>query len=413
MRAALPPVNEVGQTMHARRAVLRNLRTGEVNFTRTQKVIFGRPVAEVLAEQVAHRGARRVFLVTSNTLATATDAIARIKAALGHQFAGLVHGIRPHAPRSDVLRIVAGARTAQADLLVSVGGGSVTDATKVASLALAHDVRHVDDFEALYVRVDAEGRAVNPVTRGPDVRIIAVPTTLSGGEFNPRSGASDEARNHKQGYDHPDMAPVAIILDPALTLHTPEWVWLSTGVRAIDHAAEILASHLSNDFADGLAASALLFLQEGLTRVKAHPQDLAARLKCQIGVWQAMLAIVGGVPMGASHAIGHVLGGTCGVAHGHTSCVMLPWVMQWNAAHNPARQQRIAELLGRPGDSAADALHDLIAGLGMPRTLAEVGVTPAQFPVVAQYALHDLWLRTNPRPIKTQADVLEILNLAA
>ena len=104
-----------------------------------------------------------------------------------------------------------------------------------------------------------------------------------GGEFNPRSGATDERTQHKQGYGHPAMVPVAIILDPALAVHTPEWVWLSTGVRAVDHTVETLASHRSNDYADGLADSALRLLVEGLARVKADPSDLEGRLKCQIG----------------------------------------------------------------------------------------------------------------------------------
>lgn len=389
------------------------LRYGEVNFSQTRKVVFGQAARDVLPAQADRLGMKRVLLVASHSLVTQTSAIRELEDALGSCHAATVSGIRPHAPRSDVLRIVEAARAADADLLISIGGGSVTDATKVALLALANDVRDVDDFEAIRVHVDASGRATDPDVRGPDALMIAVPTTLSGGEFNPRSGASDEAKNHKQAYDHPDMAPVAVVLDPELTLHTPEWAWLSTGVRAVDHAAEMLASLLSNDFADGLAASSLQLLNEGLNRTKADPSDVGARLKCQIGVWQSMLAIVGGVPMGASHAIGHVLGGSCGVSHGHTSCIMLPAVMQWNIDWNRDRQQRISELLGRPGISAAEALHDLIAGLGMPRRLADVDVGPDQFPMIAQYAMHDLWLRTNPRPISTPDDVMEILRIAA
>src|SRR3546814_513796 len=137
-------------------------------------------------------------------------------------------GIAPHAPRSDVLRAVEAARAVDADLIVSIGGGSVIDATKIAALALKHDIRRVEDFEPLRTRVDADGQAVNPLTEGPDIRVVCVPTTLSGGEFNPRSGATDERAQHKQGYGHPAMVPVAIVLDPALAVHTPEWVWLSS-----------------------------------------------------------------------------------------------------------------------------------------------------------------------------------------
>ena len=79
-------------------------------------------------------------------------------------------------------------------------------------------------------------------------------------------------------------------------------------------------------------------------RVKADPGDLEGRLKCQIGAWQSMISIIGGVPMGASHAIGHILGGTCDVPHGYTSCVMSPYVLAWNAEHDASRQARTLAL---------------------------------------------------------------------
>src|SRR3546814_20719165 len=130
------------------------------------------------------------------------------------------------------------------------------------------------------------------------------------------------------------MVPVAIVLDPALAVHTPEWVWLSTGVRAVDHCVETLASYRSNDYADGLADSALRLLVEGLARVKADPRDLEGRLKCQIGAWPAMMPVLAVVPMGASHAIGHVLGGTCRVPPGSTPCPLSPPGLAWHAAHD-------------------------------------------------------------------------------
>jgi alcohol dehydrogenase class IV len=204
-----------------------------------------------------------------------------------------------------------------------------------------------------------------------------------------------------------------VILDPAITVHTPEWLWLSTGVRAVDHAVETLASYQSNDFANGLADSALRLLVEGLPRVKADPGDLEGRLKCQVGAWQSMISIIGGVPMGASHAIGHILGGTCNVPHGYTSCVMSPYVLAWNAEHDDSLQRRIRDCLGGTHATAADCLDAFIRSLGMPRTLKEVGVEADQFQKVAEYTMLDIWGRTNPRPVRSPADILEILRRAA
>jgi maleylacetate reductase len=281
------------------------------------------------------------------------------------------------------------------------------------ALLIRHDVRSVEAFDPLRTRVDDDGAVRNPITVGPDIRVVCVPTTLSGGEFNTLSGATDEATHHKQGYEHRSMAPIMVVLDPALTVHTPEWLWLSTGVRAVDHAVETLASDKSNYFADGMAASALTLLGEGLPRSKADPRDLDARLMCQVGAWQSMISIIGGVPMGASHAIGHILGGTCDVPHGYTSCVMSPYVLAWNAKYDDSRQARISQCLHRPGTPASLALDEFIRTLGMPRTLSEVGVGPERFQQIAEFTMLDIWGRTNPRPVRSPDDILEILTAAA
>ena len=232
----------------------------ELRFTRTERVTMGNPAAEVLVEQADAMGASRVFLLASKTLRQETDEIAKIENALGDRHAATFSGIASHAPRTDVLAATNAARDARADLIVSIGGGSVTDAAKIVALLLKHDVRSIEDFEPLRTYVTEEGAVVNPITAGPDVPVICVPTTLSGGEFNALSGATDEATQHKQGYEHRDMAPVMVVLDPRITVHTPEWLWLSRSVGR--PPVETLSSDKSNDFANGLAESALGLLVE-------------------------------------------------------------------------------------------------------------------------------------------------------
>lgn len=385
----------------------------ELRFTRTERVTMGVPTAEAIADQANQMGCNKVFLLASTTLREQTDEIQKIEAALGARHVGTYSGIAPHAPRSDVLKAADAARAVGTDLIVSVGGGSATDSAKIVALLIKHDVRSVEAFEPLRTFVTDAGEVINPITVGPDIPVICVPTTLSGGEFNALSGSTDEVTQHKQGYEHRNMAPVMVVLDPAITLHTPEWLWISTGVRSVDHAVETLSSYQSNDFADGLAESALRLLAEGLPRVKADPGDLEGRLKCQIGAWQSMISIIGGVPMGASHAIGHILGGTCDVPHGYTSCVMSPYVLAWNAEHDASRQTRTLAVLGGGHASASAALDAFISGLGMPRRLSEVGVDESRFQQVADYTLLDIWGRTNPRPVTSAADILEILRRAA
>jgi alcohol dehydrogenase class IV len=260
--------------------------------------------------------------------------------------------------------------------------------------------------------VNSKGQVTNPTFEGPDVRVICVPTTLSGGEFNTLSGCTDERIKLKQGYEHRMMAPIAIVLDPAITRHTPEWLWLSTGVRALDHAIETLGSFQSNYFCDSMAESALKLLGEGLARVKADPNDLDARLKCQIGAWQSMIPVIAGVPMGISHATGHALGGTFDVPHGHTSCVMAPYALAYNESVNGERQKRISAALGASGEPAYRVTDRLIRSLGMPRTLADVGVAEKDLPTLAGAIMQDIWARTNPRTIESADDVVAFLRTA-
>jgi len=388
------------------------MNASQVILTATERVTVGQPAAQAIVEEASARQCQRVFLLVGSSLRRQTDEITRIEQALGSRHAATWDGIRPHGPRQDVLSAAAAARAAGADMIVTVGGGSVTDAGKIVALCLKHNITTHEQFDDYRIRVDESGALVAPVYDAPDVRVVCVPTTLSGGEFNPLSGATDESIKQKQGYSQRQMVPVCVVLDPAITVHTPDWLWLSTGVRAVDHATETLASLQSNDFCDGLADSALRLLAEGLPRVKANPGDLDARLKCQVGAWQSMMPIIAGVPMGASHAIGHVLGGTCDVPHGYTSCVMSPFVQAWNADVVGERQRRISACLGQAETPASVLLDQLIRGLGMPRSLKEVGVKEDQLPLIARYTLEDIWGRTNPREIRDADDVMAILRTA-
>jgi maleylacetate reductase len=373
---------------------------------------MGRRTAEALAEEAELLGAQRIFLLVSTTLRKNTQEIAEIESALGARLAQTYDGIAAHAPRTDVLKAMAAARAADADLIITVGGGSVTDAGKVIALGLKHNILTHEDFEGFYVYVDDNGETVAPVFDGPDIRVICCPTTLSGGEFNTMGGVTDDRENKKQGYTHRMMAPIAIVLDPALTLHTPEWLWHSTGVRAVDHALESLSSNHSSYFCDGVAESALRLLSQAMPEVKADPANLDARLRCQIGAWQSMIPIIGGVPMGASHAIGHVLGGTADVPHGYCSCVMAPAVLAFNKPVTGAKQVKVSDSFGRPGEDASVVLDEFIRGLGMPRSLGEVGVDEDQLDLIAEYTMLDFWSRTNPREITGPADVRSILEQA-
>jgi len=383
--------------------------SGKVAFGLMEEVVFGRPAAEAVAEQVKRLGAQRVFLMVSGTLNRSTDEIEKVRRALGNYCVGTFDAMPPHTPRSAVIAAANQARAANADLIVTVGGGSITDGAKAVQLCLANDVATVEGLDAL---LPANG-APPQGCKAPTVKQVTVPTTLSAGEFSHFAGVTNEATQVKQLFLHKQVMPSAVILDPALTVHTPEWLFLSTGIRAVDHCVEGFCSPESNPYADAQALRGLMLLTRGLKAVKADPANVQARMDCQLGSWLSMGPLASGVPMGASHGIGYVLGAVFDVPHGHTSCIMLPFVMKWNKTHNADKQAEIATAMGSPGADAGDVLDAFIGGLGMPRSLSAVKIGPEHYQRISEQAMGTPWIPRNPRPIPTPAQVREILVLAA
>ncbi|MGQ0680884.1 iron-containing alcohol dehydrogenase [Bradyrhizobium sp.] len=381
---------------------------GRVVFGAIDEVVFGRHATEAIVEQLDRLGARRAFLMVSGTLNRETSEIDNIRQAMGTRCAGTFDRMPAHTPRAAVIAAANQAREAEADLIVTVGGGSITDGAKAVQLCLANDVSTIEGIDGIRVRGGEE-----PPLEPPAVRQVSVPTTIAGGEFSHIAGVTDERTHIKQMLRHVLTVPRATILDPWLSVHTPEWLFLSTGIRAVDHCVEGLCAREAHPYSDAQAIKGLAMLTQGLRRVKADGNDIEARLNCQIGTWLSMAPLSGGVPMGASHGIGYVLGGGFGVPHGYTSCVMLPAVMRWNKPANAERQALVAEAMGHAGEDAGDVLDDFIRSLGMPRSLQDVRVGAEHFDAIAEQAMRTPWVPRNPRRIEGPAQVREILTLAA
>jgi len=376
------------------------------------RVVFGRPAeAAVVAEADRYR-AQRVFVVSTRSLARLTAGpLQRIVGALGARCAGSFSEVRAHTPREDVVAIAAAARAVRADLLVAVGGGSVIDATKAAQLCLWLGLETPEAMEPY--RGGAPGDVARPIEPpGEPIRSVAVSSTLSASEFTATAGVTDSRTSAKQSFSHRLLVPRVAVLDPAATLDTPDWLLFATAIRAVDHAVESYCSPLANPATEPLSLQGLRLLHRALPRIKAEPGDLRARLDAQFGMWQSIAAAAAGAGSGASHGIGYVLGAGHNVPHGHTSCVMLPAVLAWNAAVNADRQRALSEAMGAPERPAAELVAELVAALGQPGTLRAVGIARDDLDGIAERALGYPQLRTNPRPITTAAQVREILELA-
>jgi len=374
------------------------------DFLPLERVVFGRPAAEAAAAEAERLGARRVFVVASKSLARKSPLVRGIRQALGPRDAGLFDECIAHTPWPSVIAAADAVRAAAPDLILTVGGGTPIDTVKILQLVLAHGARAPEDLERLRVPVLKDAKP-------SPVRQVAVPTTLSGAEFSNLGGGTDPRTRVKHGFTGPDIGPRSVILDAAATRYTPEWLWLSTGIRGVDHAVEALCSVDAHPYCDGLALHALRLFAEALLRTKAAPEDLAARLRCQQASWLAA-STIGRVSYGASHGIGHMLGAVADVPHGHTSCIMLPHVLRYNEPVTREPQARIAEALGGSGMAAGDAVAQLVRALGQPATLREAGVERSQLAKVAEASMQSRWVLSNPRPVRSAGDVMHLLEAA-
>jgi maleylacetate reductase len=389
-----------------------DLKAGTFYITAIERIVFGVPAGEAVVAEADRVGARRVFVTSTRSLAQKEmGPLQRVEKALGARHVGTYATISSHSPREDVVAGAAAARAAKADLLVAVGGGSVIDATKAMLLCLWAGL---DSPEAMEPYCSGFDRSKVPqLTLSSDpIRMVAVSTTLSASEFTENAGITQSATNTKQTFRHRLFAPRAIVLDPAATLDTPDWLLFCTGIRSVDHAVENFCNAKANLATEATSLQGLRLLSRALPAIKRSPRELAPRLEAQFGMWQAIAASASGVPTGASHGIGYALGATFGVPHGHTSCVMLHAVLKWNATVNGERQKALSEAMGQPGRPASELVRELVVGLDLPGTLRGVGIKRETLDEIARRSLSYQPVQLNPRPIKTVEDVKEILEIA-
>jgi maleylacetate reductase len=324
------------------------VKSGTHTFLRTERVHFGAGSLEKLEEEARSRD--RAFVVTGRSLYEKTDLIRRVEELLGDKHAGTYARIGQHTPGGAVEEAAAEAESAAADLLVSVGGGSVVDGTK----AMAREL----DYPAQ----------------------VAVPTTLSAAEWSHRTGVTDETARKKAGFADPRAVPPVVILDPETTVFTPETLWLSTGIRALDHAVEGFLYGGDHPITDVTGLEGARRLMRYLPRSKQEPEDLEVRLELQLAAWLSYFGPMN-TPMGLSHELGRRIGASYEVPHGITSCVTLAPSLQVVKERIP--NDRWRELSSALGGDPPERVASLVEGLGLPGSLREVRVPEEDLEFIA------------------------------
>lgn len=381
----------------------------EFELPRTRRVLAGAGSRRALPAELDAIGARRIAIVTSPSVAG--QAMYReLRGLLGDRVSMEYCRIRPHPATGLIVELITLSAAASPDAYLAIGGGSVIDAAKLAAFGVAERITDTGQLAAFSVHAgDQEREPMRPVGSQPRP-VVAVPTTLSAAEWNGFAATVDAASATKLLLRQLAITPAFVCLDPELAASTPRALWASTGIRAMDHAVETTYARTAMPVTSALALEALRLLQRSLGESVHDPANLAAAQDCQ---WAAMMSIIGvhNVPLGLSHAIGHQLGAH-GVPHGLTSCVTLPHVMRLLLPATRQAQDLIATALGRAAaDEAADAVHDLIASLGVPFRLRDLRVPRSRFWQIARATLDDVVARESPGEL-TEESVIGVLEAA-
>jgi len=300
------------------------------SYTNPRVIYWGVGSVTQLGAELERLESPRVALVTTHSLLSSVDRLGLAPVATVE--------IVQHAPMTQIRAGAEDIGLAGAGAIVSFGGGSAIDAAKIISVRLARE----------------DGLALPH---------IAVPTTLSVAELAAGAGYTNEAGD-KAGMRDPRQMVETVIYDAELTLMTPMHLWLSTGIRALDHAVEGFLADGEHPFNDVMALEAIRRLFDSLPRAKAAPEDGSVRTENQLGAWFSF-TLPGASAGGLSHTMGKQIGARYGIPHGVTSCLLLPHVMRYLATTKPERTALLP---------SADAVYELIARLGLPQHMAAFGI---------------------------------------
>ncbi|TKA31311.1 hypothetical protein B0A50_02156 [Salinomyces thailandicus] len=326
----------------------------------------------------------KAFIITGNSLATSTPLIKQVETLLTPtHHAGTFSKIGQHAPIAELDQATALVKQDPTiDTLISIGGGSPIDSAK-----------------AISYRLNEQKQQQTPGSPPSFLHHITIPTTLSAAECTLGAGYTD-ASGLKTGVAHPELAPHSILYDANFALHTPPWLFLSTALRALDHAVELMYHPTSTEMpCRWMAMMAAGELFTWLPKYKEDPKDEETITRLQLAAFASLgylaLNVKGG--LGLSHALGYALGSPYGIPHGITSCLTLGHVVKLKAEGSggeAAQLARLAPFVGvqRRGDDKRDAVAvgeailGLVERLGLKTSLTEKGVGRDQVDVITRTA---------------------------
>ena len=293
----------------------------------------------------------------------------------------------------NVNRGVAAFRSGGHDGVIAFGGGSALDAAKAIALMVGQTrpLWDFEDREDWFTRVDVSGMAP----------VVAVPTTAgTGSEVGRASVITDLSDHTKKIIFHPKMLPAIVIEDPELTVGLPAHVTAATGMDALSHCLEAWCSPFYHPMAEGIAAEGMRLVSRWLPAAVRDGGNVDARAHMLVASSMGATAFQKG--LGAMHSLSHPCGANLNTHHGLTNAVVMPYVLAWNRRAIEDKMVRLAAYLGLGSHSFEGFLEWVLAlrsEIGIPHTLAEIGVREEHAAAFAPQALADPSTGGNPLPM--------------
>ena len=372
---------------------------------------FGPGSRSVLPAEIKRRGFKKALFVTDKELIKFGVA-QKVLAVLAD--AGVPHvlydDIKPNPTIANVTSGIAAFKAFGADFIIAMGGGSSIDTAKAIGIVVNNP-----EFAAI---TTLEGVAP---TKHRSVPIIALPTTAgTAAEVTINYVITDEKAVKKMVCVDPNDIPVLSIVDAELMYSMPKGLTAATGMDALTHAIECYLTRAAWVMSDMFALQAIRMISAHLAEAVNNPSSATARDGMAVAQYIAGMGF-SNVGLGIVHSMAHPLGAFYDTPHGIANAVLLPYVLDYNAAACAPRFREIARAMGVAGvdalsDSAAVAVaigsvRALSKRVGIPEKLREIGVKEADLPKLAVAAFGDVCTGGNPRTTSV-ADILEIYKKA-
>lgn len=383
----------------------------EFSNPRVERIVFGRGKVATVRDEIVRFGASRALVVVSPSVAQ-TALMEKVRIALASGCAGVFDRVRPHSPTDAIQEAADAAISAKADVLISVGGGSAIDTAKGIAVLLAEG----GPLPRFGVRFTPPDRKEVPALPAPKLPHIAIPTTLSGGEYSYSAGITEGGK--KFIVADPKLAPRTVILDPEALQTVPPGLLAASGMNALAHCVEAIYSTHTQALTQAYCLAGVERLSQFLPRAVASKADVKALGQVQIAACLAGMGVYSAWT-GIHHAIVHVVGGRFRVPHANIHALVLPYAMRWNLDATLEAHARIARAMKIDASSdeeaarkAPEAVLELNRKMGLPLRLRDLGVPRDALSLLAEDALGDYSVYTNPKPIHSASQVLEVLEMA-